>query len=276
MAKIVVTHFSPDFDAVGAIWILRRFHPDFANAKIVFVPTGERLENQNIAQEEIVHVDTGGGPFDHHETNKYTCATKLVWEWAKKERKLRNPAVERIVNLVTEIDHARDLNWPEAIDDRYELGFPHILDGWKLAFPSQDQKLMEWGLIYFDGLYHTLKAKIAAQKTIEKRGEEFQTRWGKGLAVESGNDKILEVAEKLGFAVVVKKDSRDGAVRIYGRADKGVNLRRAYQKFLKIDPNATWYLHPSKRLLLNGSRKKPGMRPSTLDLEEIIKIIKNS
>lgn len=273
MAKTVVTHFSPDFDAVGAVWILKRFHPDFAEARIVFVPTGERLADQEVEQEEVVHVDTGGGPFDHHETDKYTCATKLVWQSVKKERKLKNPAVERIVNLVTDIDHARDLNWPEAIDDRYELGLPHILDGWKLAFPGQDQRLLEWGLIYLDGLYQTLKAKIAAQKTIEKRGKEFQTRWGKGLAVESGNDKILEVAEKLGFAVVVKKDLRDGAVRIYGRADKGVNLRRAYQKFLKADPNATWYLHPSKRLLLNGSRKKPGMRPSTLTLAEVIKVI---
>jgi len=36
--KIIVTHVSPDFDGIGAIWLLKRFHPDFSNARVEFQP----------------------------------------------------------------------------------------------------------------------------------------------------------------------------------------------------------------------------------------------
>jgi len=273
--KLIVTHHSPDIDAVGAIWVLKRFNPEYSDAKLAFVPAGEVISPKKSRGFDVIHVDTGLGPFDHHQSNNYTSAARLVWDALKKERGLVDEAAERVVDLVTAYDHADFLGWGEAMEDRAEMAIYHVIDGWKAAYPGKNRKYVEWGMIYFDGLYQAIKSKIAAKKTIEEKGAEFKTRWGKGVAIETKNDKVLEIAEKLGYAVVVKRE-RDGFLRIYSRADKGVDLTGAYKKFEKVDPSATWYLHPSKCLLLNGSRKKLGMKPSTLALDEVVKIISGS
>lgn len=273
--KLVVTHTSPDIDAVGAVWILKRFDPDFADAKLAFVPAGSTISAKKGEGYDVIHVDTGLGPFDHHQTNQYTCAAKLIWDHLKKERNLQDEAVDRVVDLITAYDHAKFLEWPENLEDRAEMAIYHVIDGWKAAYPGKNKKFVEWGMIYFDGLYQAIKSKIGAEKVIREKGEEFQTRWGKGIALETRNDKILEIGEKMGYVIVVKREN-DGFLRIYSRADKDVDLTSAHKRFLKEDPKATWYLHPSKCLLLNGSRKKPGMKPSNLNLKQVVKILEES
>jgi len=273
--KLIVTHFSPDIDAVGAIWVLKRFNREFADAKIAFVPAGNKISPKKSRGFDVVHVDTGLGPFDHHQSNNYTSAARLVWDSLKKERGLVDEATERVVDLVTAYDQADFLGWKEAMEDRAEMAIYHVIDGWKAAYPGKNRKYVEWGMIYFDGLYQSIKSKIAAKKTIEEKGVEFKTRWGKGIACETKNDKVLEIAEKMGYAVVVKRE-KDGFLRIYALKNMGVDLTGAYEKFKKVDTKATWYLHPSKCILLNGSRKKPGMKPSNLSLEEVVKIIGGS
>jgi len=41
VAKTIVTHLSPDLDAIGAIWLLKKFASEFADAKVEFVPIGK-------------------------------------------------------------------------------------------------------------------------------------------------------------------------------------------------------------------------------------------
>ena len=43
--KIIVTHASPDWDAITSIWLLKRFLPGWNTAEIRFVPAGERLKS---------------------------------------------------------------------------------------------------------------------------------------------------------------------------------------------------------------------------------------
>src|SRR3989344_2597863 len=85
--KIVVTHISPDFDGIPAIWLLRRFHPEYKNARVELVPAGNNTYNNQPVDSDpdVLHVDVGGGKFDHHGTNDFTCGAKLVWEWLVKE-----------------------------------------------------------------------------------------------------------------------------------------------------------------------------------------------
>ena len=40
-----------------------------------------------------------------------------------------------------------------------------------------------------------------------------------------------------------------------------------------MDPKATWFLHIGKKMLLNGSVKNPKMRPTKLELGDIIKVL---
>ena len=43
--KIIVTHASPDMDAITSVWLIRKFLPGWEDAKIQFVPAGERIGN---------------------------------------------------------------------------------------------------------------------------------------------------------------------------------------------------------------------------------------
>jgi len=274
LSKTIVTHLNPDFDGISAIWLLTRFHPDFKNSKFKFVPAGSSLNGKGYDSDpDIVHVDTGGGPFDHHDSNRYTCAAKLVWEHIKKTQNIKDAAVERMIDLSVAYDHAKDLEWNDADHDKYDLTFPAILTGWKMTNPGQHEKYVLDSLPILDGLLNLFKAKVDAEKVI-KNGKNFKTKWGKGLACLTKNEMIMHLAEKKGFVVVVRKDPLKGNVRIYSRGDKGVDLTEMYKLVQKKDPESDWFLHASNCLLLNGSSKNPGMRPTKLSLEKIVDILK--
>ncbi|MBI3341994.1 hypothetical protein HY024_02630 [Candidatus Curtissbacteria bacterium] len=122
MSKLIVTHSSPDFDGIPAIWLLRKFHPDFANARVGFTPAGTTYNNMAVdSDENIVHVDTGMGRFDHHQSNDFTCGAQLVYEYLVKEGYVKedDEALSRMVKIFTELDHAYDsYKWPEPASDR--------------------------------------------------------------------------------------------------------------------------------------------------------------
>lgn len=274
MAKIVVTHYSPDFDGIPAIWALRKFHPDFTDAQVKFVPAGETLEGKPAGYDpNVIHIDTGGGPFDHHDNNKYTCGAKLVWDWIKKERGIKDQAVDRLMALVVAFDHAKDLGWKDAKDDKYELLLPSLISGWKIKYPGQYDKIVDLGLSAMDAAYEVMKSKILAEDEIKKKGIKFMTKWGRGIALETRNEAVLTVGEKIGYCLVVKKDPKRKNIRIYGRADHGVNLTPVYKKVIKLEPKTRWFLHASKCLLLNGSAKNPKMKPTSFSINDMIEIL---
>jgi len=53
-----------------------------------------------------------------------------------------------------------------------------------------------------------------------------------------------------------------------------VDLTSTYEKLRKMDPVATWFLHVSKKMLLNGTPKNPKMKPTKLRLNDIIEVLK--
>jgi hypothetical protein len=53
-----------------------------------------------------------------------------------------------------------------------------------------------------------------------------------------------------------------------------VDFTQAFEKLKKLDTDATWFLHASKKILLNGSTHSPKMKSTRLSLEEIIKVLK--
>jgi hypothetical protein len=84
----------------------------------------------------------------------------------------------------------------------------------------------------------------------------------------------------MGYELVVRKDPRKGYVRIKAlpnkdKQDKGIDLTLAYEKLRKMDPDATWFLHINKKMLLNGTPKNPKMKPTKLSLSDIIEALKN-
>lgn len=278
MSKLIVTHSSPDFDGIPAIWILKKFHPEFANARVEFVPAGTAYNNEAVdSKEDVVHVDTGMGKFDHHQSDNFTCGVQLVYEWLVREGYIKDDeALSRMVNIFTEIDHAWDsFKWPDPASDRWEFNLHNVLVGWKMLYARDVQKYIDLTIQGLEAVYILMQQKVKAEEEVEK-GQKFETRWGRGVAIYSANDSVLDAAIKSGYALVVRKDPAKGYIRVTGSNEHKVDLGKAYEIFKKADGGATWFLHASGKLLRNGSTKNPTMRPTKLQLDEIVSILEKA
>lgn len=317
--KIIITHASPDWDAIAAVWLLKKFLPGWENASIQFVPAGERhgtkqnrTQNQaeisskaaygkvieEFGEDEVIHVDTGLGPLDHHQTDDYNVSSaSLVWEMIKSENldlqtdsekiERKKEAIQRIIKIITDTDHFKEVFWKDADSDYHEFSLLGLLEGLKLQKPGQDSLYIDFGINCLDATLHNFENRIWAEKEIQEKGKIFNTKWGKALAIETVNDSVLKLSQKQGYVLVVRKDPRKGYVRIKARpslevekvgeverVERGeVDLTNLYEKLSKIDPEATWFLHVSKKMLLNGTPKNPKMKATKLSLSDIIRVI---
>ncbi|HUQ85247.1 MAG TPA: hypothetical protein VM077_02885 [Candidatus Limnocylindrales bacterium] len=293
--KIIVTHMSPDWDAIGSVWLIRKFLPGWENASVQFVPAGERVgkakENQTdpiekMGEDEVIHVDTGLTPLDHHQTqDTNVSAASRTWDYVLSEVKKSGntltgehiEAVSRIVKYIVATDHFKEVFWKDAAADYHEFSFLGLLEGYKLLKQGQDMDYVNYGFVCLDAVTHTFENRIWAEKEIREKGVEFQTKYGKAMGFETLNDTVLKLAQKMGYVLVVRKDPRKGYVRIKTipatDEKKGIDLTLAYEQLSKIDPDATWFLHVSKKMLLNGTPKNPKMRPTKLKLGDIIKVL---
>ncbi len=298
--KIIVTHASSDLDAITSVWLIKKFLPGWQDAHLKFVSAGDRItpldKNLNtpiekIGKDEVIHVDTGLGPFDHHQVNNSEiCASSLVWDYLKKEIEEKNPkakgenkwkykkeALERITKVITKIDNFKEVYWPDPLADYFELSLLSIVDGLKFERAGDELYSINFISKCLDAILHNFENRIWAENELEKKGKEFQTKYGKALGIETINDSVIKLAQKKGFVIVVRKDPRKGYVRIKALPKKeslDIDLTLAFEKLSKIDPNATWFLHISKKMLLNGTPKNPKMKPTKLSLDDIIETLK--
>jgi len=283
-------------DAITSVWIIKRFLPGWENAVVEFVPAGERVNKnstlkdaiEKVGSDEMIHVDTGLGPLDHHQTpSDKVCGASRTWDYVKEESSMfgdknsdkikdRIEAISRMVKVVVDIDHFKEVFWKDPLADYHDFSLAAILDGLKIQKPNQDEYYTDFVMQSLDSVLHGFENRIWAEKEIAQNGIKFKTRFGEGVGFDSINDSVIKLAQKMGYVIVVRKDPRKGYVRIKAlpSSDKiNVDLTLVYEKLKKMDPDATWYLHVSKKMLLNGSVKNPKMKPSTLDVKEIIKVL---
>ena len=298
--KIIVTHNSPDWDAIASIWLIKKFLPGWHEIEIKFVPAGERLNSskltepiEEIGENEVIHVDTGLGALDHHQTeDENMSAASLTLDFILRRsssgqvmNKEKLEAIERMVKVIVDADHFKEVFWDNPIADYHEFSFLGILEGLKLERPDDDEYYMNFGIECLDAILHNFENRVWAEKEIKENGRKFKTKWGEGIAIETINDSVLKLSQKLGYVVAVRRDPRKGYIRIKARPlyetqnkelrtkNKDVNLTPLFEKLKKMDPNATWYLHVSKKMLLNGTAKNPKMSPTNLSLDDIIRAI---
>ncbi len=293
--KIIVTHSSPDLDAITSVWAIKRFLPGWSEAKVEFVPAGERSSRsqnvdyaiEKVGNDEMIHVDTGLGPLDHHQTSDDTvCGASRSWDFAKENnpeivaQKDKKEAIDRIVKIVVDADHFKEVFWADPTADYHEFSILGVLDGLKLQKPDDDAYYVEFIMSCLDALLHQFQNRIWAEKEIADSGIPFSTKYGRAIGFETINDSVVKLSQKMGYMLVVRRDPRKGYVRIKAKPptqeELQIDLTLAYEKLKKIDPDATWYLHVSKKMLLNGSVKNPKMRPSSLSLNQIIEVLKQA
>ncbi len=44
--KIIVTHMSPDWDAITSVWLLKKYLSGWQEADVRFVPAGQKFKNR--------------------------------------------------------------------------------------------------------------------------------------------------------------------------------------------------------------------------------------
>jgi hypothetical protein len=270
--KTIVTHIGPDLDAITSIWLIKTFLPEWEEASFAFVPAGTTLDKQPPeSNPEIFHVDTGFGEFDHHQTDDDICASMLVYKKVKEEHG-PDPALERLIAVVNDVDHFREVFFPDPTNDAWDMTLASTIDGWRLIYPDNPIKTVTLGMEVLDGLYKTFQNKVWAEKELVK-GKEFETPWGKGVAFETTNDEVVHLAQKKGYMIAIRKDPKKGYLRIKAIPKPDIDLTKVYEQFKIQDPQATWFLHASRHMILNGSSKNPDMKPSTLSLDTIISIV---
>ncbi len=282
----IVTHHAPDLDAITATWLIRRFLPNWKNAKIAFVPAGKTLKNEIVDSDpQVMHVDTGFGLLDHHQTSEHICAATKTYAYLTQEvgnggkgnknsENWNDEALDRMCEVVNFYDHFGEAGQTDAIADYHVFEAISILDGIKTVYPDDDSQVMDFGFMMLDAIYKSMQEKIWAEEIMDE-GIKFETQWGKGLGFETVNDGVLKYAQKSGFVVVLRKDPKKGYVRIKGLPGTRVDFTKAYEILKLKDAQATWYLHSSKKILLNGTTKNPDMKPTILTLQNIIDVLKS-
>ncbi len=274
--KIIVTHLSPDLDAITSTWLIKRFLKGWEEAIIKFVPAGSTLNNQPPdIEKNIIHVDTGLGKFDHHQSNENTCASKKVFQFLKQKKFIKKKEIlplERLVELVNVIDHFGEVLFPDPANDRYELMIHQIIENSK-TIVNDDEELIKIHLQNLDFVFQGFKNKIKAEEEL-KKGLIFQSKFGLAIALFSSNEESLKLALKNKFMLAIRKDPKRKYLKIKSKPSQQIDLTLVYEKLKSLDPNAYWYLHPSKNIIINGSAKSPMKKPTLLTLNQVIEIIK--
>lgn len=258
----IVGHLHPDLDCLTGIWILCRWG-GLQDAKLCFVPAGETLDGRPVdADPAIVHVDTGGGRFDHHRTNDHTLsAAELVRRAVAPD----DTVLYRLIRHVTLIDHAH-------VDVSPIFNVNDLIAGYHSLYPGEPERVVAAMQINFDAWYLQEARQLRLDAAFAQR-VEFDTPWGLGIAMESDDGGSSRLAFGAGAVLYVYRDGQ-GRSGIAARARSHVDLTSIYHDLRRLDPGADWYLHPSKRLLLCGTAKAPPRVPSHLSIEQIVGVLR--
>jgi hypothetical protein len=200
--KKIITHQSPDWDAIGSAWLVQRYLlPDAG----IICASREEIE-KCMSDRGCAVVDCGGqyAPplyhFDHHhlpgDAANATCATQQVWEWVHRTQDVTYLAP--IIDLIWAGDTGRNLY---GADVSREVGLHALLSGRK-ATGWTDGALMEWGCTELDLLAGRLKRQAEAVAELAEKCV-WQSDDGKVVAIEHGEPRHSQAAFAAGATLVV-------------------------------------------------------------------------
>ncbi len=261
-SPVIVGHLSPDIDCLCAIWILRRWN-NLDQATLRFVPSGQTLDNAPVDSDpQIIHVDTGLGRFDHHAAADHSLsATELVRRSVAPE----DVMLKRIAHAVTLLDHA--LATGGTAPDICAL-----IEGYNALYPQTPEAVASAMFSNFDAWYAHEAKQTRLEDAFAQR-IEFETPWGLGIAMESDDGGSSRLAYGAGAVLYAYRDGK-GNMGIAAKSRSQVNLTQVLHELKRIDSDADWFLHQSKRLLLCGTPKSPPRVPSRLSLEELVGVLR--
>lgn len=278
MPKKIVTHIRPDLDACCAPWLIMRYMPDWNDAELVFVPSGKTIDGGPADTDpNILHTDTGFGKFDHHHLRERTSAFKRVLDYLiehKLVKKNEQEALERMAEVVTLFDNFEEVKFTDPNADYYDCMIHELLEGYK-HIEQDDHEVFAFAVKMIESFLRELVQKVQAEHEL-KKAQPFTIGEFKCLSIETHNEVSVHLAQKQGYAIVIRRDPIDGRVRIKARPDLRIELRPIYDKLVEMDTRERWFYHRSGKMVLNGSSHTPHIQPTKLTLSEVVAVVKNN
>jgi hypothetical protein len=281
----IVSHTSPDWDSIGATWLLLRFGgDDLAGAVPMFVHTG--APDPALLRCATAVVDTGGvyDPaqcrFDHHQDPTLPCATALVFQWLLH----RGADVQHLAPLISLI-HAGDTGGVEARPSM-EVGIHALLQASKQTGAS-DHDVMAWACVLLDLLDATLRLRARARDDV-RRCTVYTSADGRLIALDGGGPTTTVAAGELGYAVAVfaSRDTLPDGSTTWARgiqrltADASLHVGALVARAADAAQNdalrrelLSWYRHPAGFFAGRGTRKAPDPTPPAVDVVAIAQAI---
>ncbi len=235
------------------------------DAELLFVAAGSTLANRPPDDDpRIVHVDTGGGRYDHHQVDDmHLSAAELV----RRDVAPDDRALMRMVDQVTRLDNAR-----ASSREGMFFNINDLINGYNVLYPTRPHHVALAMLANFDAWYEHETRMLRLEQAFARR-LEFRTRWGLGIAMQSDDGGSSRLAYERGAVLYAYRDGR-GYMGVAAQSRSPVDLEPVYVDLKQVDPQADWYLHPNRRLLLCGTPKAPPRIPSRLSLEELVAVLR--
>jgi hypothetical protein len=279
MPKTLVTHIHPDLDAIFSLWLFVRFDQSrYGDAKLAYVAQGSTYKNEPVdSDDDVIHADTGRGVFDHHQPGVLnTCAGKLVYDHLLLGGHIDEDdiPVREMVDFVLEIDNFQDLYWPDTDNPRYAFMIHEIVPALHSLQIYDDEAVTRMTFTYLDATYQKLKERMNGKEIIED-GIQFDSVWGKGIAISGEVDDLSKLGQRMGYHIVVIYNPKKQYMKVKTAPRVPLALKPLYDKIIELESPDMWFYHNSGHIMLTGSDKGGPKAPTTLTLDRMIEIIQN-
>lgn len=265
--KILVTHINPHLDDILAIWLFRKFDPEFKSANFEFISASR--DAASAESDQKVFIGTGGGKFDEHKEGLQTCAGSLVYDYLKAkgyipQDQIIQKALEKMIEWNKLIDTGQ-----AAASEFDEFSIQSFIRARGNNHESS-KKSVELGEEILNRVLEVLKRKQKSLKDWEKR-KEFESKFGKSVAVVSENINREFCREQKGDLFLMY-DPKYPSVQFFAPEK---DIKEIYEKVKEKDPDASWFLHQSHHMVICGSSSAPDSKPTKLSFEELIELTKS-
>lgn len=267
--KTLVTHINPHLDDISAIWLFKKFFPEFRDGEINFINASrdEAIKNGSF---ERIYFGTGGGKYDEHKGDLEDCAASLVWKDIKQRGLV--PKDETELKALDEL-----VEWNRLIDlgkgTPYDFGPFSVQSFIRTKDSTQEGSLksLKLGEEILDRILNSLKDKYQSEKDWEER-VEFESKFGKSAAVSSETIDRSFVRDK-GFPLVLMYDPLHKSAQYFTPSFE-IDLEPIYKKAIELEPGLGWFLHQSHHMVICGSSSAPEHK-TNLSFEQLINLAKS-
>lgn len=268
--KTIITHRRPHLDDLCAVWLLRSYAPGHDDAALEFIattPQGGDVRDDP----DTVSVGIGRGKFDEHKGDVGQSAATLVF--AELEATGAIPmrdreALKRLVEWVRLEDTGRLSITP------FREYSPQVL--LQAIFDQTGGNSAKVALFSFV----ILDAALASAKNLAHLEHDwldrvsFLSRFGPSVGYSTSAREADAFAYGQGFDLVAFVNKEGTHHNIRGKAGTAIDLTPVYEELKRREPDAWWYLHHSKKLVICGGDIAPDAVVSKLTLADLVELLK--